>query len=735
MTEVNGARKVEQLQAQIKELRKPENGGVEKNRAKIEELNRQIQEAITGKVDSSMVGLELERTESGKTVVTGADSHTATTADIEDQRKYQDPAYVKEHLAKPTMTPEAFKELENDIKEKEKELKELRKQLTKAHGEARGPIQDKIEALVLGDSQKGVKGLKELQEQYKSEKILQDAYYNGKGIKGITKAGKNNEKNMTNVYTIQEVYGPGDAEKTRMEADITSKEDGGEGKYTKDQVKQLSQKEFDTLQDLAYLGKRAITKAREKFEAGQMDEADFKQIEERYTKYTQMFKEDGSIDAKVVQDVLVDYSGFDHNFNFDETKQLAKQLDAKKGAVNGMVKKFGFGVENGTARRLLNAGAITGAALLGNIVNGIINSKSAHAYQRADIPEQSFQVFDGLNEKQLEYINEMGEKVIKTQAEAMTHTVTTGGGYVEAAADCAVNMLKGVPGLGTLLGPVAAGLTAFLLYQPTTENAFNDMKVADALLPQNLDNVKGDDNRLLMKKIQDIELTGNAAADLRIKTAILNQAIGEFTTNANTEELLAGLTAIEKFKETIQNIEVPDNPEPTVNTVPTKPDLDVINEPTTEQVRVELPRMKLREGTWYTSHGYVNEDGSNLTEAERKMVQKALNEEANRIGGVDTNGDGKFDWRDKKVSLPTEITLPNGKKVKIASDAYDRIMKLPAKGGGTGANPAYANATITRINNQYYVIEKGKPDKKLAGPFKTEAEAIAAKQKLQEDAE
>ena len=89
--------------------------------------------------------------------------------------------------------------------------------------------------------------------------------------------------------------------------------------------------------------------------------------------------------------------------------------------------------------------------------------------------------------------------------------------------------------------------------------------------------------------------------------------------------------------------------------------------------------------------------------------------------------------RDKKISLPNEITLPNGKKVKIAPDAYDRIMKLPAKGGGSGKNPAYANATVTRINNQYYVIEKGKPENKLAGPFRTEAEANAAKAKLQEE--
>lgn len=32
--------------------------------------------------------------------------------------------------------------------------------------------------------------------------------------------------------------------------------------------------------------------------------------------------------------------------------------------------------------------------------------------------------------------------------------------------------------------------------------------------------------------------------------------------------------------------------------------------------------MPLREGTWYTSHGYVSDDGKTPSEADRRKIQK-----------------------------------------------------------------------------------------------------------------
>lgn len=77
MTEVNSVA-IEKLQARIAELRKPENGGVEKNRAEIEKLRNLIPAALAGeRIESSMVGLKIESTENGNISVVDSDSHIA----------------------------------------------------------------------------------------------------------------------------------------------------------------------------------------------------------------------------------------------------------------------------------------------------------------------------------------------------------------------------------------------------------------------------------------------------------------------------------------------------------------------------------------------------------------------------------------------------------------------------------------------------------------------------------
>ena len=176
---------------------------------------------------------------------------------------------------------------------------------------------------------------------------------------------------------------------------------------------------------------------------------------------------------------------------------------------------------------------------------------------------------------------------------------------------------------------------------------------------------------------------------------------------------------------------------PTGPTGPTEPadlaDYDVKKDPDV-QVRTELPRLKLREGTWYTSHGYVDADGKELTPAERKEIKRLLEQDANRIALVDTNGDGKATYNDKKVSLPTELTLPNGKKVKLADDAYDRIMKLPAEESKDPKINAKYGVHVAKINGKWHVIDPKKNNVKIAGPFDTEAQARAKEKELEDAA-
>lgn len=93
----------------------------------------------------------------------------------------------------------------------------------------------------------------------------------------------------------------------------------------------------------------------------------------------------------------------------------------------------------------------------------------------------------------------------------------------------------------------------------------------------------------------------------------------------------------------------------------------------------KIPVPKFRTGNWYISHAYVNDDGSKLSETDRRAVQRALASAENRIGEVREHN------RRTGIQLADTITLPSGKVVKVADDAYARIMRLPARGGGRDA--------------------------------------------------
>lgn len=93
----------------------------------------------------------------------------------------------------------------------------------------------------------------------------------------------------------------------------------------------------------------------------------------------------------------------------------------------------------------------------------------------------------------------------------------------------------------------------------------------------------------------------------------------------------------------------------------------------------KIPVPKFRTGTWYISHAYVNEDGSKLSDPDRRAVQRALKSAENRISEVREHN------RRTGIQLVDTITLPSGKVVKVADDAYARIMDLRAYGGGRDA--------------------------------------------------
>lgn len=705
---VSGAtqRTIESLQRQIQELRKD---GVEKNRDKIIELNRQISEALAGdkttggKVDGGRVEITTIGTADGDVEVRDTDSRIATPEDIAKQQQYvgeSGKAKVKEEFGTPTMTEAEFRALGNKIDK----LRDEKKELEKAHKKA--PAAERKELL-----RKLVDKRKELQEAerlYEREKVLQRTA-DGKGVGGIQKAAKNNVKQWTKTYKLDKVFLP--TEKQQYEEYLAAHQNDPD---IKDKVKLLNQNDLNALIDLQSLAEMIVEDA----QAGVPDrytQAQADQIKEQFSHALNMFNKDAdgkvdytSINVREVQDTLVDYSGFDQKFNFDESKQLAAEINSKKGNINHMVKNFGFGVENGIGKKFAAAGIAAGSALLGNFVDRLINGR-ASASQRSDaqvdVPKEEFTILDGVNKEKLSYINEEGQRIIEQKVEVLSHTGSYGGFsvYAHAAADVAVDMLKGAGLAGMFLGPAAAGLAAFLLANPKTENAFNGMTVDAALYDTKLKNVSGDDNKAIMAQIQALEITGNQAIDLRIKSAVIQAAIGKMTTNANTEELLAAYEAIKATKDAILQIEVSGQPttptvetQPTISTVVTEPTDPTgvtgptgptcpteVTEPTDpcynieeKEIYTQVPIIRYG-GPWHYTQLYVYEDGTELSAADRKALTKLL--QSGEDGIRDHYNDaGKRDGR----NLKTEITLPSGKVVKLATDAAERAKKIQGKPGG-----------------------------------------------------
>lgn len=119
-------------------------------------------------------------------------------------------------------------------------------------------------------------------------------------------------------------------------------------------------------------------------------------------------------------------------------------------------------------------------------------------------------------------------------------------------------------------------------------------------------------------------------------------------------------------------------PAPSVEPEPTPAPEECWNQQE-KDIYKKIPVPKFRTGNWYISHAYVNDDDSKLSEADRRAVQRALASAENRIGEVREHN------RRTGIQLADTITLPSGKVVKVANDAYARIMRLPARGGGRDA--------------------------------------------------
>ena len=621
------------------------------------------------------------------TVSVKAKNDVPTKNDVKDMQGYRDKKTVADTFGGKTKA---------DVKQDKAEMKADKKALKQAEKEY-------IQAKKSGDAER-IKQAKANFEvatanarQSANDYVATKAEYSatsGRASRGIRKAAKHNEKNYDNV-----------SDKTN--ATVYMSKDEAKAAGDKNGIV-LNEGNIKTLMKMQDYAEAQIKEAETSGSPEKLARA-----KENFGEWTEIFQtKDGkeTVNTAAAQKALMHITGDDANGNLDEVKIAANQLGVSKGEVKSTLKAFGFGTESGLGAKVKAAGITAAATALGTI----FTKSHSHKLAEASATAQGETV-----QGEVKWLASNGEEFRK-------YYEAKGG---DAAVSVVAEACAKIPVIGKLAAPALAGVTAFLLTKGQTEDAFNGATVEAAL--NDLKVIKGKDNQAIVNKIQQMDITGDKGVDNAIKAAVIKASIGEDSTKANTEELLAAFNQLGKTKDAIGKIEEqkvePPKPEPP-KPEPEKPNLGIEDEKHTEHIRTELPRMPLREGTWYTSHGYVSDDGKTPSEADRRKIQKELGKEDNRIAYVDTNGDGKANSRDKKVSLPTELEI-DGKKYKLADNARARIMKLPARAGGR--NGRYGtNVEYDRITHKYYVTNNGK---RITGGFSTREAAEAKKAEFEKN--
>ena len=610
------------------------------------------------------------------TVSVKAKNDVPTKDDVKDMQGYRDKKTVADTFGGKTKA---------DVKQDKAEMKADKKALKQAEKEY-------IQARKSGDAERikqakanfeaATANLRQSENDYASTEAEYSAT-SGRASRGIRKAAKHNEKNYNNV-----------SDKTN--ATVYMSKDEAKAAGDKNGIV-LNEGNIKTLMKMQDYAEAQIKEAEQSGSPEKLARA-----KENFGEWTEIFQtKDGkeTVNTAAAQKALMHITGDDANGNLDEVNIAAKQLGVSKGEVKSTLKAFGFGTESGLGAKFKAAGVTAAATALGTL----FTKSHSHKLAEASASAQGETV-----QGEVKWLASNGEEFRK-------YYEAKGG---DAAVSVVAEACAKIPVIGKLAAPALAGVTAFLLTKGQTEDAFNGATVEAAL--NDLKVIKGKDNQAIVNKIQQMDITGDKGVDNAIKAAVIKASIGEDSTKANTEELLAAFNQLGKTKDAIGKIEEqkvePPKPEPE------KPNLDIEDEKHTEHIRTNLPRMPLREGTWYTSHGYVTDDGKTPAEADRRKIQKELGKDDNRIAYVDTNGDGKANARDKEVSLPTELEI-DGKKYKLADDARARIMKLPARAGGR--NGKYGtNVEYDRTTHKYYVTNNGK---RITGGFSTREAAEAKK--------
>ena len=484
---------VAEAQAKIKELQQA--GKTEE----AEKLQQALTDAISGAKEAGIDTEDISiSSEMGATFST--DLKTRTSDDAIKFSKYQEGG--KEAANQNILEEYGYRDengellTKDEAKAKLKELKQEKKTLEKEQ-KALNKEAEKTLTTDTNREQRLAEISKRLLEIEKEQAALRVNAEKGGTVRGIRKAADQNVKNYDNVKEAES--------KTFFESKEEEKEYLKAHPEAKGTTEHLSNDDKKTLRAIcSYLNVETDS----------------------------LLNEDGTINAAKVQDMLVDFAGADENLNLDERSDLKDKTGASKSDIKSLYKKFGFGVETATKDKLKAAGIAAGTAGVLSILGSLKHTSSSYASDSASETASDTQVTS----------QRTSSGTVKVTA---TATATA-----EAFAECAATASAQALGVATAVAlPIVAGVAAFLLTKGKTEEAFDGSQVNAVL--NNLSLVKGNDNKAIVNKIQDLDLPDE------VKAAILLADIGgEDASKANTAELMAAYEDMLKTKEVIDKIEV-----------------------------------------------------------------------------------------------------------------------------------------------------------------------------------
>lgn len=578
-----------------------------------------------------------------------------------------------EHAEDQPLTEEQ-QAVKQDARQKELDEIAAMKEKSKNASDA-GRFATDVDALI--EQQKLYDTKEEAQERFE----LGDKFKDKRAAKKIAKAARQNVESMTGFKSLEKVYTNKEEYKAAVEK---AKQDGT---WDKDNPK-YTLLDGKPLEGARHLQEAAAKKVEDALKSYRLNEeiynnaktpedkqAAFEIMTQAATEISknylasQMFDKDGNINTEAYQKAMLQYAGSDFKGNIDERKVLAKDADVKKRHTDNMLEAAGLDAEKDytwAMRAGVLAAGLGSGALVGLLGGGAVATAVAAATSEA-------------------------------MAEVNISIPTPGGEYNAYASDYDTDTVTNTAtskisdatkiGKGILSSAIPTILAAFSMKDNGGKDVFNGAAVMDVL--ENPDQVKGRQNKAIMNKLVDMEITGDPVRDKIIKAAILTEAMSDKTgKKVNTRELTAAFAAVDYLKDHPELITPEKKQE-----ISTPPSTTPTPQPTTTEVDVFD----------ITGNGFTDENGNAVEVTENGKAKEAqgsrghardielLKKRNAPVDSNDPNAKAQYVIANEKGEIsvtgnyesPDTITIKDNTNNKVNSYEYRKLTDAEIAAGKT----------------------------------------------------